>query len=135
MDVIITMPYIPNQGIIPNPITINIQHINRTMFPPNPTLDKTLTTLFSCMFEGLIHDIPTTQYTSSSNKFKLLGTIIANHSESLILNSTNQAYMLKISNKHDKIAKAALTNLIIFLIITPPKFIAFVFGCCIGIMG
>ena len=61
MDVIITMPYIPNQGIIPNPITINIQHINRTMFPPNPTLDKTLTTLFSCMFEGLIHDIPNTQ--------------------------------------------------------------------------
>lgn len=35
--------------------------------------------------------------------------------------------MLKISNKHDKITKVVLTNLMIFLIITPPKIHIFSF--------
>ncbi|CAB1252785.1 hypothetical protein CLOSBL3_12518 [Clostridiaceae bacterium BL-3] len=35
--------------------------------------------------------------------------------------------MLKTSNKHDKITKMFLTNLIIFLIITPPEIHIFSF--------
>lgn len=35
--------------------------------------------------------------------------------------------MPKINNKHDKITKVILTNLIIFLIITPPKIHIFSF--------
>jgi len=97
-----------------------MDNINKTIFPPNPTLDKTLTTLFSCIFKGLMYCIPNAQKTNNRHKFKLLEAIIGNHSESLILNSTTHAYILKISNKHDKTTKVILTNLIIFLIIAPP---------------
>jgi hypothetical protein len=40
---------------------INIEHINKTIFPPNPTLDKILVTLLSGIFEVLMYPIPNAQ--------------------------------------------------------------------------
>lgn len=85
-----------------NPIIINIENINKTIFPPKPTFDKILIILSFGVLKDLIHPMPNTQYTNNKNIFKLLEAIIGKSSELLVLNSNIQANIPKINNKHDE---------------------------------